>query len=342
MTTLSEKKIAVLGSGANGASIGADLFRAGHDVTFIEQWPEHVEAIRTNGIRIEMPDTTETTNVPVLHLCEVATIREQFDVVLVLMKAYDTRWACELIKPHIKADGLVVGMQNGMTIDVMADVVGAERTIGSVIEIASTMFIPGVVQRDTTRAKSWYAVGAYDAEAQGREEEVAGLLRNSGHVEITSDIRSAKWMKLVANATELVPSAILDMTVMEAVEVPGMREFMIEAGREAARTAVELGNHLVPILGLREENVGTPEEFAEQLLGVVHDEYSIPGQKTTVLQDWIKGRRSEVNQVNGLVVEQQRKLGGKAPVNERVVEIAHKIESGEIDREAGNVDLLLA
>jgi 2-dehydropantoate 2-reductase len=258
------------------------------------------------------------------------------------MKAYDTRWACELIKPHVKNDGLVVGMQNGMTIDAMADVVGPERTIGSVIEIASTMFIPGIIQRDTTRAKSWYAVGAYDAKAHGREEEVASLLRTSGHVEITSDIRSAKWMKLVANATELVPSAILDMTVMEAVEVPGMREFMTEAGREAARTAVELGNRLVPILGLREENVGTPEKFAEQLLGVVHDEYSIPGQKTTVLQDWMKGRRSEVDQVNGLVVDQQRKLGGKAPVNERIVEVAHKIESGELSRKAGNADLLLA
>lgn len=339
---MAEKKIAVLGAGANGASIGADLVRAGHDVAFIEQWPEHVEAIRKNGVRIEMPDTTETTRVPIYHLCEVATLRDKYDVVLVLMKAYDTRWACELIKPLVKDDGLVVGMQNGMTIDTMADVVGSERTIGSVIEIASTMFTPGTVQRDTTRAKSWYAVGAYDTTVQGRETEVADLLRNSGQVETTSDIRSAKWMKLVANATELVPSAILDMTVMEAVEVPGMRDFMVEAGREAARTAIALGNRLVPILGLREENISTPEDFAEQLLGVVHDEYSIPGQKTTVLQDWTKGRRSEVDQINGLVLDQQRKLGGKAPVNERIVEIAHKIESGELNRQASNIELLLA
>src|ERR1700733_6589923 len=178
-------KIAVLGTGANGASIGADMTRAGLDVTFIDQWPAHVEAMRKDGIRIEMPDETLVTPVHAFHLCDVATLREPFDVVLIVVKAYDTRWACELIKPLVKPDGLVVGMQNGMTIDDMADVMGPERTLGSVIEIASTMFEPGVVQRDTPRSKSWYAVGAYDQSAMGREEEVAELLRHSGIVEIT-------------------------------------------------------------------------------------------------------------------------------------------------------------
>lgn len=49
-------RIAVLGAGANGASIGADLIAAGHDVTLIEQWPAHVEAMRSHGLRIAMPD----------------------------------------------------------------------------------------------------------------------------------------------------------------------------------------------------------------------------------------------------------------------------------------------
>src|SRR6202166_4130403 len=111
------QKIAVLGAGANGASIGADLTNAGLDVALIEQWPEHVQAMRSNGVRIEMPDETLQIAVRAYHLCEVATFTEQFDVVLVLMKAYDTRWACQLIEPHLKVDGLIVGVQNGMTTD---------------------------------------------------------------------------------------------------------------------------------------------------------------------------------------------------------------------------------
>jgi 2-dehydropantoate 2-reductase len=84
------RKIAVLGTGANGASIGADMTRAGLDVTFIDQWPAHVEAMRKAGIRIEMPDETLVTPVRAFHLCDVATLREPFDVVLIVVKAYDT------------------------------------------------------------------------------------------------------------------------------------------------------------------------------------------------------------------------------------------------------------
>src|SRR4051812_43640562 len=126
---MSEKRIAILGTGANGAGIGADFSQAGLDVTLIEQWPANVEAMLANGVTVEMPDQTTNTAVKAMHMCDVATLRERFDVVFVVMKAYDTRWACELIKPYVKADGLVVGLQNGMTVDVIADVMGSHRTL---------------------------------------------------------------------------------------------------------------------------------------------------------------------------------------------------------------------
>ncbi len=103
--------IAIVGTGANGAAIGADLAEAGHDVTFIEQWPAHVEAIRQHGIRVETPEEKVSAKVPVLHFCEVATLRRRFDVVLMLVKAYDTRWACELIKPYLADDGIAVAFR---------------------------------------------------------------------------------------------------------------------------------------------------------------------------------------------------------------------------------------
>ncbi|HEX7834897.1 MAG TPA: 2-dehydropantoate 2-reductase, partial [Pseudolysinimonas sp.] len=131
------QKIAVLGSGANGASIGADLTAAGVDVTLIEQWPAHVEAMRASGLTIEMPERSIHVEPRTLHLCEVATLRERFDVVLMLMKAYDSRWAAELIRPYLADDGILAGVQNGMTTDTIADVVGAHRTMGTVIEISS-------------------------------------------------------------------------------------------------------------------------------------------------------------------------------------------------------------
>ncbi|AKS33845.1 ketopantoate reductase family protein [Mycolicibacterium goodii] len=339
---MSGEKIAVLGSGANGASVGADLTRAGLDVTLIEQWPEHVEAMRRNGIEVRMPHTTETTDVRAFNLCDVATFRHAFDIVLVMVKAYDTRWACELIKPVLADEGVVVGVQNGMTVDPMIEVLGADRVLGCVIEVASNMFEPGIVNRDTTRERSWFAVGGVTEAAHQRAEAIAEILRNSGQVEVSDDIRSSKWMKLIANCTELVTSAILDMTVMDAAKVPGMYELMIEAGNEATRTAIALGHQLRPIIGMAEADITAPERFAAALFDIVHDVYSTPTQLTTVLQDWHKGRRSEVNEINGHVVREQARLGGRAPVNEAVVQIASRIESGDLTAGPDVADLLMS
>ena len=238
---MSSMKIAVLGTGAQGAGIGADLVNAGLDVTFIEQWPDHVEAIRRHGIEVRMPEGTLVTPVTAFHLCEVATIREKFDIVLLLVKAYDTRWACELIRPVLADDGVIVGLQNGMSIDDIAATVGVERTIGAVIEMASNMWEPGIVTRQNSPATAWFAVGAIGDGIDDRVAQVQQILRHAGTVEITGDIRSAKWMKLIANAGELVPSAILNLPLAEAAALPGVHDFMVECGREAARATLADG-----------------------------------------------------------------------------------------------------
>src|SRR5215217_3500790 len=94
-------KIAVLGTGANGSCIAASLIDAGHDVTLIDQWPANVEAMRANGLKITMPETEQDVSVRAYHLCDVCTLNQTFDVVLLAVKAYDTRWACEMIKPYL-------------------------------------------------------------------------------------------------------------------------------------------------------------------------------------------------------------------------------------------------
>ncbi|WBM81019.1 NAD(P)-binding domain-containing protein [Cryobacterium breve] len=335
------KRIAFVGTGAQGAGIAADLTRAGLDVTWIEQWPAHVDAMRERGIEIRLPLKTEVTKVRALHLCEVATLRERFDIVFVVVKAYDTRWAVELIKHVLAPDALVVGLQNGMSLNDVADIVGPERTIGAVIEMASNMFEPGIVTRQNAPENSWFTVGAFDDSARGREPEVQEVLRHAGTVEISPDIRSSKWMKLVANAGELVPSAILDEALADAVKMPGVHEFMVECGKEAARAAVADGCKLVPIFGLTEDQVSEPDQYAEDLLGEVLEKYSLPDTRTTVLQDWMKGRRAEVDEVNGLVVEVLARVGQPAPYNAHTVEIARRIEAGELERGPQNLQLLL-
>ncbi len=339
---MTQPRIAIVGTGANGAAIGADMTRAGLDVTFVEQWPAHVEAMRADGLLVRAPDGgEERTAVNAIHLCEVATLREPFDVVFLGVKAYDTRWACELIKPLLADDGLVVGLQNGMTIDDVAEIVGPERTVGAVIEIAGNMFEPGIVNRQTGRDGTWFAVGAYDETARDRVEEVATLMRHAGTCEVRDDIRSAKWMKLVANAAEMVPSAILDVPLVAALNVPGMRAVMDAAGTEALEAALAIGCRIVPIFGQDGIDQVPPEQYAAALLDAVLSGWSLEDTRVAVLQDWMKGRRAEGEEINGLVVEVLRSVGRDAPVNALMIELARKIEAGELEAGSANAELML-
>src|SRR5690606_28218599 len=127
------------------------------------------------------------------------------------------------------------------------DVVGPERTLGCVIEISSMMFEPGRVERNSGPDRSWFALGSIHPAAADRVDEVARMLRHSGAVEIVDDIRSAKWMKLVSNATTLVTTAILGLPMLEAVARPGMREFMLRSGREALDAGRAQGYSVLPI-----------------------------------------------------------------------------------------------
>lgn len=334
-------RIAFVGTGAQGASIGADFALAGLDVTFIEQWPEHVMAIREKGITVNLPKRTINAKVPALHLCQVAEIKEPFDVVFLVVKAYDTKWACQLIEPCLAPDGLVVGLQNGMTHEDIADVVGRERTIGAVIEIASNMFVPGVTNRQNDHETSWFALGALDPKTQDRVEAVADLLRNSGTVEVMDDIRSAKWMKLVVNAAELIPSAIIDLPLAAAARAPGMLEVMRAAGYEAMRAALADGAKIVPIIGMPPVTTNHPERYVDQIFEEVLKTFSQADTLTTSLQDWRKGRRAEVQEVNGWVVDILRVHGQKAPVNQRVMDVAFDIEAGRIDARPENAAILI-
>ena len=315
--------------------------RAGHDVTFVEQWPDHVEAMRRFGVRVEMPGRAEVTDVRVLHLCEVATLRDRYDLVFLLGEGVRHPVGRRADPPHLAADGALVGLQNGMSLRDIESIVGHERAVGGVLEVSSAMFDPGVVERHTPPESSWFALGGRNAVAHASAARAAEILRSAGTVEVVDDIGSAKWMKLVVNATELATSAIVDLPLSTAFRLPGMLDVVRVAGREAVRTAIARRHTLVPILGLNDVGTDDPDEFVDTLIDAVLDHYTLPTTLTTILQDWRKGRHSEVDEINGLVAREAERLGGEAPVNRRITEIAARIEHGDLEAGPHNLELLV-
>jgi 2-dehydropantoate 2-reductase len=340
-----DKKIAVLATGANGSCIAADLTEAGLDVTMIDQWPEHVEAMRRKGVTIETKSGTRTTKVNAQHLCNVCELGETFDVVLLTSKTYDSRWLTEFIKPYLAEDGLLVAVQNGMTAEMLAEIVGPERTVGCVVELSSQLFEPATIKRNTDTGHTWFGVGAFDPAHEDRVAEVAEILSHAGRVDITEDVISAKWMKLIVNVMSMGLKAITGTTNEQLFRLNGpeyaatARALCLRAGEESLAAGQVLGYRTVPVFGLKPEDVENTNNLLETLLDKIVSDVG-PTAINTVLQDHMKGRYSEVDMINGLVADELREHGRPTPVNDAIIAITKRIHAGELKPDAAHLELI--
>jgi len=332
-----------LGVGAIGSSVGADLTRAGHDVALIDQWPAHVEAMKAGGLHVVMSDDDFTIPVRAHHLCELASLNARFDIVMLAAKSYDTRWMVELIKPHLKPDGVLVGLQNGMNDEAIASIVGAERTLGCVVELSAEVFTPGLVQRNTTRKTTWFGFGELDGRITARLREIESLMSCTAKISVTSNISGAKWTKLVNSSMILSVFGMLGLQSWQATEIPEVFRLCVRVGRETVAVGAALGYQLEPIFGFTaEQMLGSTDETVEKLLRAVLGHLGPNARKArgVVLQDYLKGRCTEVECLTGVVVEKGKATGVPTPGNAAVEHVNQQIRAGVLKPDPSNLALV--
>jgi 2-dehydropantoate 2-reductase len=334
-----QRKIAVLGAGAIGSSIGADLTQGGHDVTIVDQWPAQIEALQSSGVRVCMTDQEVHVPVRALHLCDLSSANIAFDIVFLAVKSNDHRWLAEFIKPYLKSEGVLVATQNGMNDDSIASIVGRNRTVGCVLELSAEIFTPGLVKRNTTRTTTWFALGELDGFYTPRVKEIESILSKVGRVEVTNNIYGAKWTKLIANTMTMGPFGLLGLGNRDAAALPGMFDMSVKLGKESLAVGAALGYRMEPIFGLRaDEFAGSGEEnlvtAMKTLLGHVSN------GRTAPIHDHIKGRKSEMEFISGVVSRKGKELGIPTPYNDAVVEIDRQINTRAIKMDASNFELL--
>ncbi|MEE9202947.1 MAG: 2-dehydropantoate 2-reductase N-terminal domain-containing protein, partial [Dehalococcoidia bacterium] len=261
------RNMAVLGTGAIGGSIGADLTRAGHDVLLIDQWPAHVEAMKAHGLRVTMPEEDIRVPVQAVHLCEVCTLHRQFDIVFLAAKSYDTRWMVEFIKPYLREHGVLVSTQNSLNDEWISPLIGYERDIGCALELSAEVFEPGRVKRNTDPAHTRFVVGELNGRLSSRVREVAQVLSAAGKTEVTTNIWGAKWTKLAVNTMLMAVDSIGGIGPWELVQDPKYVDFCIRLGRETVQVGAALGYALEPLFGLTAEDfLGSTDEALKTLL----------------------------------------------------------------------------
>ncbi|MGA7816234.1 ketopantoate reductase family protein [Caballeronia sp.] len=136
-------------------------------------------------------------------------------------------------------------------------------------------------------------------------------------------------------------TAILGVPMLEAMHFPGMREFMLRSGEEALELGLLQGYDVSSIFGLKSEDVADREKVVERLLDTVMSGFVLPETTTTVLQDWQKGGRREIDDLNGLVVDRPALAGRNALANQAIVRIANKIEERQAIPSLRNMQVLL-
>ena len=174
-------KIAIMGAGALGSYVGAFLAREGEDVTMVDMWPEHVETMRSNGLRASGSQGDFTAPIQALHLTDVQGVKDLFDYAFISVKSYDTEWATHFIKRYVKPDGFFISLQNCWNDPVIGNIVGSHREVGCVashIEVA--LWEPGHVTRGGAVGRDSghhvFRIGEQDGQVTSRIEEVAQKL----------------------------------------------------------------------------------------------------------------------------------------------------------------------
>jgi 2-dehydropantoate 2-reductase len=337
-----DTRLGIVGAGAIGCVVGGLLTKAEHDVTLIDQWPEHVETIRRRGLWLTGTCGDHTIAVKVLHVHEAQSIAEPFDLLFVAVKSYDTEWATRLGVQYLKEDGLVVDFQNGINDHRVAAIAGPHRTLGCVITIGAGMYEPGVAMR-TDSGHVGFKIGEHDGRDTERARRVAELLTAVAGAKVTTNLWGERWSKLAVNCMLNPLAGLSGLGTAECRTEPGVRRIAIYLGAEVIRVGRANGFEVEPPLGIAAQRYvdaaeGRGLEEVEADLG--RDATSRAGGRPSMLQDVMRGRRTEIEHLNGFVVQESRRLGVETPLNEKVVEL-YRAHGARFTPDQGNLKPLL-
>ena len=287
-STAPKLKVAVMGAGAVGCYYGGMLARAGHDVLLVAR-QQHVDAIHRGGLRLQT--LTFDEQVQVRASTDVASIATA-DVVLFSVKSSDTESAGCLMQPVLRADALVICLQNGVdNADRLRAVLPGQAVAAAVVYVATEMAGPGHVRHNGR--------GDLVIEPTGATAVVQALVVAGVPTEVSSNVCGALWAKLILNCAYNAVSAITQLPYGKTVQGVGVQGLMQDVVAECLAVAQAQGVQVA----------GDMQAAVAALAG------SMPNQSSSTAQDLARGKPTEIDYLNGFVVQRGLALGVATPAN---------------------------
>jgi 2-dehydropantoate 2-reductase len=293
--------IAVMGAGAVGCYYGGMLARAGHRVVLIAR-PQHVAAVMQHGLR--MQTTTFDELVSLTAACEASALRGA-DLVLFCVKSPDTEATGGLIRPHLEPDALVLCLQNGVdNADRLRAVLPDHSVAAAVVYVATEMAGPGHVRH--------HGRGELVMEPSAQADALAQAFIAAGvPTEISANVRGALWAKLILNCAYNAVSAITQLPYGKTVPGPGVKDVMRDVVAECLAVA-------------QADGVQVPGDVAVAIQKIAD---TMPSQLSSTAQDLARGKHTEIDYLNGFIVQRGQALGVAAPANRVLWALVKLLES---------------
>lgn len=302
-------KIAVVGPGAMGCLIAGYLKnRTKEDVWLYDKFPERAGRIRDNCIKIEGANQDYQAKVNVSAEPKDVGI---CDLVIICVKSYSTEDACKDIKELVGENTHVMTLQNGIgNVQILNDYFGAEKVIAGITNHGSTLLGVGHVRH---AGKGDTIIGKSDGRLSGALKEISGILSKAGfETKVSKDIDSVIWSKLIINVGINALTAITRLNNGRLIEYEDSRSLLRSAVQEAARIVKRKRIKLA---------FDDPIQKVESVCKATATNVS------SMLQDVLNKKRTEIDFINGAVVRQSKALGIPTPVNEVLTNLVKTIET---------------
>jgi 2-dehydropantoate 2-reductase len=309
-----------------GGSVGAWLHRAGREVVLVDTDDDHAAAIREHGLRITGPVDEFTAKVYCGH---PDWLDPGLRTVLLCVKAHHTEAALGWLSHLLHKDGFVVSVQNGLNERVIAEALGAERTVGCFVNFGADVMEPGVVMRGNRGA---VVVGELDGIVTPRIREVHELFRLfEPEAVLTENIWGYLWGKLAYGAL-LFATALADASIADVLASRKHRPTLVELGREVMRVAAARGvqpeafDGFDPAAFHPDAGDELPIRSLDEL--VAFNSASAKSHSGVWRDLAVRRRKTEVDAQIAPIVKLGEEVGVEAPLVRRLVELIHDVEDG--------------
>ncbi len=331
-------RVAIYGAGSLGTILGAYITRGGVEIELINRNKAHVEALQSKGAQV----------VGTVQFCQKVVaytpseMSGRYDIIFLMTKQQHNAEVVTMLRDYLAEDGVLVTFQNGLPEMLIADILGEDRVLGSTAAWGATMQQAGVCELTSAPDALSFSLGAISTRRNRHFDEVKRLLEMMGKVDVEENFIGTRWSKLLINAAFSGMSAVLGCTFGEAAGPRASRRIVQALIKECIDVCAAGGIRIEPVQGkdivkLLDYKNPIKKAFSFFIIPIAIRKHA--KLKASMLQDIEKGKPTEVDAINGAVSAYGRKVGSPTPMNDRVVELIHRIERGELQPSFDNLRL---